>query len=162
MKTFKYAFILLASGLVLDACTKPAEQAPYDLEKAKASIAETNKNFANFSSADSMKIAHLYHSQAMLLPPNSEIISGMDKIASFVSGAAKMGVAGFKLSTSSVWGDADLVVEEGAYEVIDKGGATLETGKYIVLWKEEDGQLKLFRDMWSANMPMQMTAAEKK
>lgn len=152
----------MASGLVLAACTKPTEQVPYDLEKAKAFIVETDKNFANFSSADSMKIAHLYHSQGMLLPPNSEIISGMDKIASFVSGAAKMGVAGFKLSVSSVWGDADLVVEEGTYEVIDKGGATLESGKYIVLWKEEDGQLKLFRDMWSANMPMKMPAGEKK
>lgn len=69
--------------------------------------------------------------------------------------------AGLKLTTSSVWGDADLVVEEGGYEMTDKSGTHIDHGKYIVLWKEENGQWKLYRDIWNSSMPMAPPPATK-
>jgi ketosteroid isomerase-like protein len=145
------------------ACTKPAEPvSTFDLEKAKAGINEANQKFmAGVSSGDSASVAALYHSQATLSPANSDAISGADKISSYFGGASRAGFA-VKLQTSNVWGNADVLVEEGTFELSNKDGAHVDHGKYIVLWKEENGQWKLYRDIWNSNMPMTQPETAKK
>jgi ketosteroid isomerase-like protein len=147
--------------VLIAACTKPAEPvSTFDLEKAKAGINEANQKFmAGVSSGDSAGVAALYHSQAILSPSNSDAISGADKLSSFFGGAKGLAL---KLQTSDIWGNADVVVEEGTYEMADQNGAHLDHGKYIVLWKEENGQWKLYRDIWNSNMPLPQPEPAKK
>jgi len=151
--------------VLIAACTKPAEPvstSTFDLEKAKAGINEANQKFmAGVSSGDSVGVAALYHSQGSISPSNSDAVSGADKISSFFGGASRAGFA-VKLQTSDVWGNADVVVEEGTFELTDKNGGHLDHGKYIVLWKEENGQWKLYRDIWNSNMPMSQPEPAKK
>lgn len=155
MKTFSK---LIAAALLcasVTACNKPTEPvSTFDLEKAKAGITEINQKFMNaVASGDSVNAAGLYHSQAILMPANSEALSGADKLTSFFGEGARLGVTGLKLQTTAVWGNADVVVEEGTFELSSKEGAPLDHGKYIVLWKEENGQWKLYRDIWNSNVP---------
>ena len=42
---------------------------------------------------------------------------------------------------------------DGEYALLDKAGKTLDRGKYIVIWKQEGGDWKLLRDMFSSNQP---------
>ncbi len=162
MKTFKTLIAFIALGLSLVACNKPADQtaSTFDIEKVKPAIAELHQKFSDaFSKGDSAAFSSLYHSQGMLLPPNSETVSGLDKIASFGSGAFKMGVTGLALNPSEIWGNQDVIVVTGAYDLKGKDGATIDKGKFIELWKDENGQWKLFRDIWNTSMPMPAPAA---
>jgi ketosteroid isomerase-like protein len=34
-----------------------------------------------------------------------------------------------------------------------EGGKVVDRGKYIVIWKREQGQWKLHRDIWNTSMP---------
>lgn len=159
MKTLRSIALLLAL-FVAGACTKPAgPTATFDIEKAKVAIAEVNQKLMDAVTAgDSSAFASMYHSQALVMPANDEAVSGTDKIASSAGGLVRMGML-LKLTTSSVWGNADLVVEEGGYEMTDKSGAHIDHGKYIVLWKEEGGQWKLYRDIWNSSMPMPLPSS---
>jgi ketosteroid isomerase-like protein len=66
---------------------------------------------------------------------------------------ARMGIKKFSLESTDVYGNPDLVVEEGKFTVGDGSGKTVDEGKYIVLWKQENGKWKLWRDMWNSNNP---------
>jgi hypothetical protein len=66
------------------------------------------------------------------------------------AGANKLG-----LTTIGLWGDEKMLAEEGEYTFIDKDDKPLDKGKYIVLWKMEDGKWKLFRDCYNSDLPMQ-------
>ena len=161
MKTFKTLIAFIALGLSLVACNKPAEQAAsvFDIEKVKPVINELHQKLSDAASkTDSVAFASLYHAEGMLLPPNFETVTGPEKIASFVNGFFKMGMTGLTLNSSEVWGNQDVVVVTGTFEVMGKTG-TLDKGKYIELWKDENGQWKLFRDIWNTSMPMPAPAA---
>jgi ketosteroid isomerase-like protein len=161
MKTFKNLLAWIAFGLSLAACTKPAEQAasPFDIEKIKPAIEALHQKFKEASTkADTIAFASLYHSQGTVFPPNFETVSTPGKIVSFLNGFFKAGVTEISLYTSEVWGDPEDVVVSGNYEVKGKDGVTMDKGKYIEIWKQENGEWKLFRDIWNTSMPMQMPA----
>jgi ketosteroid isomerase-like protein len=77
---------------------------------------------------------------------------GPQAINAFFSGGYKMGIRNVKLTTTEVMGGKDAVVETGTYEILgDK--ASLDKGKFIVVWKEENGKWKMHRDIWNTDMP---------
>jgi ketosteroid isomerase-like protein len=43
-------------------------------------------------------------------------------------------------------------IEVGAYKITGPGQQVLDTGKYIVVWKKEDGQWKLHRDIFNTSV----------
>ena len=55
-----------------------------------------------------------------------------------------------ELKTQEIFGAGDLVAEEGEVTVYVNGNAVAEE-KYIILWKREDGEWKLFRDIANSN-----------
>jgi ketosteroid isomerase-like protein len=163
MKTHVKFMALALLGVLWASCNKPAEPASsFDLEKAKADInAGNQKLVSSISTGDSVGFASVYHSQAIVMAPNSDPVSGTNQIASMISGAIKVGFTGLKLETTSVWGSADAVIEEGVYETLSNNETT-DKGKYIAIWKGEGGTWKLFRDIWNSNMPMPPPPAESK
>ena len=76
------------------------------------------------------------------MPANMPAVEGTSNLTSFWGGFIK-GVGGvITLTTTEVWGDENLITEEGLFEIKSKEGAQLDKGKYIVLWKKEDGKWK--------------------
>jgi len=53
--------------------------------------------------------------------------------------------------TIDVWGNGDLLAEEGTASLFDQKGTELDHAKYLVVWKKENGQWKLFRDIWNSD-----------
>ena len=62
-------------------------------------------------------------------------------------------VGGLNITTTDVWGTADFVAEEGTLSMLDKAGKEIDKGKYIALWKMEDGKWKIFRDCFNSDNP---------
>ena len=155
MKWFSPLLILFS---LVFACNEPAatdaaaDDQKRDTVDYKAAIEEQNKVFEDaVLKGDSAAIANLYHSNANVYPPNMERIDGKG-MASMSAGMTKMGVKKFNLDTKELFEGDEVVTEVGTYEMADDN-KTLEKGKYVVIWKEEDGKMKLFRDIWNADNP---------
>ncbi len=122
-----------------------------------ASVAEQirNKN-AEFVEAfrrkDGAAVAALYSNTARVMPPGAEMVEGKSKIQAFWEGVFRAGITEAKLETL----DVDLI---GGYTAIETGKFVLYTnreiadrGKYLVVWRNEDGQWMLYRDVWNSSV----------
>jgi len=103
-------------------------------------------------------MAALYTENAVLLPPNSEIIRGRQGIKEFWDASIQMGVKDCVLTTVELSGSGDIVNEMGKYalKIQPKGQEPVEDkGKYVVVWKLTADGWKLHWDIWNSNMPPQ-------
>jgi len=98
-------------------------------------------------------LAALYTTDAQLFPTSSDIVSGRQAIEEFWQGVIDSGVKDATLTTLEVEAHDDTAYEVGKYSMKGEDGEVLDTGKYLVIWKREDGQWKLHRDIWNTSMP---------
>ncbi|HVK96670.1 MAG TPA: DUF4440 domain-containing protein, partial [Flavisolibacter sp.] len=122
-------------------------------DNVRATINDMNEQFMQaLKNKDSAAIAAMYSSDAWIMPPNSEAVKGND-IAAFWGGIFRMGIADVKFDIQDVTVDGNLAAETSTFELLDSTGKTLDKGKYVVVWKKENGQWKLYRDIFNSNMP---------
>ncbi len=125
----------------------------FDMNAARKTVADANQKFEEaVRKADSATLASLYTSDAVAMPANSEPIKGNDILGMWGS-VFRMGIKDAKLTTNDLQGNADLLAETGTYEMFGDNNKTLDKGKYVVVWKQENGQWKIYRDIWNTNMP---------
>jgi uncharacterized protein (TIGR02246 family) len=126
-------------------------------EALMASVAEQvrNKN-AQFSELfrnhDTTAVAAMYTADARLMPPGADFVTGASAIKVFWESVLRAGITELKLETIEV----DLI---GGYTAVETGKFTLyagkevvDRGKYLVIWRNEDGQWKLHRDVWNSSV----------
>lgn len=124
------------------------------LKDIKAEVGKINERFVTyFSKAKVDEIANLYTEYAKLLPPGSDVIVGKENISNFWQGAIYTGVKCIKLETEDVEQHGDLAVEQGKYTLIGPDQNLIDKGKYLVVWKNENGDWKLHKDMWNSSFP---------
>jgi ketosteroid isomerase-like protein len=134
--------------------TETAAAPSFSLDSAKAAIAASNASFGScFANGDSVNFVSHYTSNACINPSNMARMCGSQAINAFFSGGYKMGIRNIKLSTDEVMGGKDGVIETGTYELMADKGVSLDKGKFIVIWKEENGKWKMHRDIWNTDMP---------
>jgi len=124
----------------------------FNLDSARQSIENQNAAFQKaFENSDSVGLANLFTSDGKMMMPGSPSIVGRAAIASTVAMFMKMNIKR-QAKTIEVWGSGDLLVEEGQASLFDQKGVELDHAKYLVMWKMEDGEWKLFRDMWNTDI----------
>jgi len=123
----------------------------FDMTDARAGIDKTNKKLmAAVAAGDPTAIASLYTVDAKLMFAGKPATVGRDNIQAVFSEILKSGVSKIELKTQEIFGAGDLVAEEGEVTVYVNGNAVAEE-KYIILWKREDEEWKLFRDIANSN-----------
>jgi len=123
------------------------------LTTAKAEIVATQKEFmAFFTAIDSVGLAKLYTQDAKFMMTGTPAISGRQNIQSALSGIMESGITSVNLITIDVWGTEDLITEEGELSLF-VGDTEVDQGKYMILWKKEEGEWKMFRDIFNSNLP---------
>ena len=125
------------------------------MENVRDAIASANQKFMDaFSRSDAAGIAALYTEDARLLPPDSQMITGREAIQSFWQGAMDMGLKEAKLDIVEVESAGNLAYEISRFALSGEqpGGESIKlTGKYVVVWKNQDGVWKLHVDIWNAD-----------
>jgi ketosteroid isomerase-like protein len=122
-----------------------------DDENVKAHIKKEASNFKEeIKKGDSIALAAHYGSDALVMPPNSQPVKGND-IAGLWGGAIRMGVKDFNLDITDISGGGDLYAETGNYEMFGADNKSLDKGKYVVVWKKDNGNWKIYRDIWNSN-----------
>ena len=131
-----------------------ARKGSFDLAAARQTIDANNQQFGKvMASGDSAALVAMYHSQAALYPPNMPA-GNRQTMGSIAKALPGMGIKTVTLTTRDLEGDENMLVESGTYEMSD-GTKALDRGKYLVVWKMEDGKWKLYRDIWNSDMPPQ-------
>lgn len=127
----------------------------FNLSAVRDSIASANKIFADaIISGDSMTAADNYTTDAKIMAPNMPVITGRDGLLGFASGFSQTGAKSFNLNIVDVWGNDELVTEEGNYTMADANGKIIDKGKYLAVWKKENGKWKIYRDIFNSDMPV--------
>ena len=160
MKFKNYSLLLVfALLLVLFSCAEP-EKEVLDLAQVRETIEAANLKFGEaVRQGDAAALAALYTDDAIILPPNSDMIQGRQGIEEFWGMVIQMGVTDAILTTVDVMGSDDLVYEIGQYTLTiqPEGQEPVEDmGKYVVVWKlQADGSWKLHVDIWNTSIPAQ-------
>ena len=161
MKNFRLSFLMIATLIFLSISScqdsskeKTTEQnvPAFNLDSARQSIENQNAAFQKaFENSDSVGLANLFTSDGKMMMPGSPSIVGRAAITSTIAMFMKMNIKR-EAKTIDVWGNGDLLVEEGTASLFDQKGVQLDHAKYLVMWKMEDGEWKLFRDMWNTDL----------
>lgn len=136
--------------------TPPSLQVARNTEGARAEIAAGNSRFMEASlRGDAAGMAACYTHDAQLLPSHSEVVEGMQAIEEYWSGAMTLGIASARLETVEVESFGDAAVEIGRYALAAADGASIDRGKYLVVWHRAGGTMKIHRDIWTTSLPQQ-------
>lgn len=151
----KKKLILACLVVVLFAACKQGNPTSFDLTTVKSAIAESNKAYGeSFASADSAKFINSFTTDGCIMPANAPKLCGAEALGMFFKGAITMGVKNIVLTTEDVMGGPEFVIETGTYNLQGDANLSLDNGKFIVVWKIEEGKWKMFRDIFTTNLPV--------
>jgi ketosteroid isomerase-like protein len=153
--------LLACAVLALTACNTPSdtkvagastEEAPFDKQATITVIDSLNKKYADaMLKGDSAAVVAMFTSDGKVLPPN-EAEAGAAAMGTMIKGLPQSGITKIIFKTDDLFGSGEYVTEAGHYEMGDST-RTFEKGKYLVVWKKQNGQWKLHRDIWNSNAP---------
>ena len=158
MKFANYSFIFVFVFCFVLLCCVPPGTEEMDVEMARMAIEEANMKFGEaVRQDDAAALAALYTDDAILLPPDSEMIKGKQGIEAFWSGGLQMGIKDAVLTIVDVFGSGDLVYEVSNFTLTiqPEGQEPIEQkGKYVVVWKQTaDGLWKMQVDIFNYKLP---------
>lgn len=128
------------------------EQTITQSEETKTIIVAANKKFMEIFNKGTTGIADLYAAEAELYPPNGDVIKGNTAIEPMWKGAFDAGIKNVKLETITAEPAGDKVIETGRYNLSGADGSAIDSGKYIVIWKKENEDWKLYQDIWNTSL----------
>jgi len=122
-------------------------------ETVLAAMRKTNDLFDSHvvRKQDVSELDRVYTRNARILPPGSTMVEGREPIKAFWQGAIKaLGIKSAKLTTVDAEALGDRVFEIGRAALVVGTGGTVDV-KYVVQWKQEDGDWKWHVDIWNTN-----------
>jgi len=159
--------VLMAGGVACARAAAPVPAAVADTAADKAKLeADALVWFDHYANADGDAMANLYAEDALLMPPGAAAVTGRAGIKTFLgadSAAAK--AAGVSLKNKAVTGSGvsgDYGWISGSYVVLDKSGATIDSGSYLSVHKRTNGSWPYIRDIWNSDRPPAPPAPKKK
>lgn len=150
--------LLLVALLAIGCESRPDAGTPgfavvFDLEAARAAIAQLNKQFTDAHvSGDVAVIDAMFLPDGRSYPPGAPAATGIEAIHALTVDFLKAGITEFREETRAFYGNHEYVVDEGIY-VLRYGGGVTERGKYINVWKLVNGSWRIQANIWNADPP---------
>jgi len=139
--------------IVLISTVMSCQQQPkVDIEAEKASILKNAEKFSGYVMAsDYNNIDASYTRDAKIFPNNMKIVEGEDIKKYWVL------PEGYKTSHHKIFPEEITVIDDTAYDYGYYEGKTINPegeesswkGKYVIVWKKEDGNWKMYLDIWN-------------
>jgi ketosteroid isomerase-like protein len=162
--------LILTIGLVIYSCDKQNNSkvepndngiVEFDLIAAKVKIQEQTKKFTEAHlTKDTAYLNNSFTEDAKVFPPNSEIVRGRKNIAQLNSDWVNYGIYEFKEESTSFYGNQHYLIDEGMYYLRYGKENIIDEGKYINIWKNDNGEWKIHSNIWNTNLPMENTESE--
>jgi uncharacterized protein (TIGR02246 family) len=101
-------------------------------------------------------IASVFAIDAIIMPPDAEMVEGRDAIRRHWKGILDGGLSGLEINPTGlqVIGDVAIEVGHATLSMAPAGAAATDTNvKYIEIWKKVRGHWRVYRGMWNARSP---------
>ncbi len=127
----------------------------FDVAAMRQTIEERNRRFTNAHViSDSVAMVDIFARDARVLPPNAAPVIGRAAIEALTSQYLTFGITEFREETTAFYGNEDLLIDEGTYVMVYGKDKTTENGKYLNIWRKEDGEWRIYSNMWNSNAPV--------
>lgn len=129
---------------------------------ARQAIDQVNMQFMEaWKAGNAAGVANLYTEDAVFLAPHAKAMQGREAITEYLQGAINAGLKEIKLETVAFDQHGDIAHERGQYELYTADGQ-VDHGKYMIIWKKQDGAWRIHWDMYNTNRPTHTHQPEKK
>lgn len=154
VSTVSAALLLVAACGKKSSEGKTGKTSTFSIDSVKAEINELNTMYGadRFVSNDEKFYNDHYMPDAIVFPAEHPAVSGRTAIREFFYDGGKNKDLVISISATHTYGDEDLVIEEGVYNFPDGQGGSFDKGKYLVLWKTENGKWKIYREIWNTDI----------
>lgn len=106
---------------------------------------------AAMAAGSASRLTAIYTAKGQLLPPNTPIIQGHDNIHAYWEAVVDQGIGEAELETIELDELGETAIEIGLFVMKTTEGSIADTGKYLIVWKKEQGTWKYHRDIWSSS-----------
>lgn len=131
---------------------KEEEMEAVDVENAQNLIRQKVEDFMQaFRAKDSIALSTFYAADGWVLAPGQEPVL-RDQNAAMWGNVFRMGLSELELSIHDISGNAGYLIETGQYKMF-AGDQQVDQGNYLVVWKKEAKEWKMFRDIWNSSLP---------
>jgi ketosteroid isomerase-like protein len=128
--------------------------ATFDIAAVKKIIQENNDAFMNAHiTRDTALLNSMYTKDAKVFPPNSEVVSDKATIKAMNLEWVNYDIKEAREVSTALYGNEDYIIDEGTYYMSFGADSIVDKGKYLNVWKQEDGKWKMFRNMWNTSLP---------
>jgi ketosteroid isomerase-like protein len=115
-------------------------------------IKSLNSKFIHlYSQGNTAAVADLYTITALLMPAGQDVLKGREAISQYWQHAMETGVKDISLETVEVEQLDFTAIELGTFALKGEGGQPIDQGKYMAVWKRENGHWKMQKDIWNSN-----------
>ncbi len=141
---------LLITVIFVSSCGQGAVDQKPEVEQSDMSALEREiesrlrEYELHLQNGDSIALGNMYMVNAEIIPSTS----GRENIVKVFSSMIRDSITGSSFKTTGLWGDDDLLVEEGTGSWSHENGTVVGRGRYLLVWKKDDGQWKILRDTW--------------
>ena len=149
LNKMRSALLFMAAAVIISCdqkTTNPASESdPVDMATLETEIELKLREFeANLKNGDSMALGEMYTADAIIMPSTL----GRENIVKNFGSMIRDSITGSSFKTTGLWGNNQLLVEEGTGMWSHQNGEIVGRGTYLVVWIKEDGIWKIFRDSW--------------
>ena len=162
---YKPCIILLFAALAVS-CTNenstPKETdkplAVFDLNAAQKIIKEKSDKFTqSHITRDTAYLNNIFAADAKVFPPNADVVIGRTAIAAVNNEWVNFDFKEFIEESTAFYGNEEFLVDEGNYFLRFGEEDIIDKGHYINIWKQENGEWKMFTNMWNSSLPATST-----
>ena len=153
MKKLKITSIMMLSilsvSILMISCKENSTENSLETQKTDLSILEKEIELrlreyeTHLKNGDSIALGNMYTLDAEIIPSTI----GRDNITKAFGSMIRDSVTG-SFKTTNLWGNDELLVEQGKGNWYSGDGIDVSSGSYLLVWKKEDGQWKILRDTW--------------
>lgn len=146
----RYVLILSVTGMFVTSCNSPDQEIEvFSMEQAGEEIELRLREYeAAMRQGDIDAFGELYAEDAEIFHDGRPSTIGRDSIRKTFQGWMRDSVTEASFTTTGLWGDESLLVEQGTGYFAHATGKWKSTGHYLLVWKKVDGNWQIFKDSW--------------
>ena len=99
---------------------------------------------SHLKNGDSVALGNMYMEDAEIIPSTV----GRNNITKAFGNMIRDSITGSSFKTTKLWGNDQLLVEDGTGTWYHTNGSAVGSGRYLLVWKKDDGKWKILRDTW--------------
>ena len=116
-----------------------------ELSMLKKEIEQRLRDYENhLRNRDSLALGEMYMENAEIMPATA----GRGDIIKVFGAMIKDSIINSSFETVEIWGNDQLLVEEGTGTWAHENGKVVGKGRYLLVWQKVNGEWKILRDTW--------------